>query len=79
MVKPGGAYLDIIRDIREMYPSVQIAVYQVSGEYSMFKIAAEAGVLDLKKAVDESFTAFRRAGATIIISYFTPDILKGQT
>lgn len=78
MVKPGGAYLDIIRDIRESQPSIPIAVYQVSGEYTMLKIAADAGVLDLKKAVNESMTAFRRAGATIIISYFTPEILRGE-
>lgn len=78
MVKPGGSYLDIIRDIRESHPSIPIAVYQVSGEYTMLKIAADAGVLDLKKAVNESMTAFRRAGATIIISYFTPEILRGE-
>lgn len=78
MVKPGGAYLDIIRDIREMYPGIPLAVYQVSGEYSMLKIAAQAGVLDLKRAVNESITAFRRAGANIIISYFTPEILRGE-
>lgn len=78
MVKPAGPYLDIVRDIRERHPEVPVAVYQVSGEYSMLKIAANAGVVDLNLAVREMLTAFRRSGATIIISYFTPELLKGE-
>lgn len=78
MVKPGGAYLDIVRDIKEAHPEIPIAVYQVSGEYSMLKIAAKAGVIDLNQAVNETLTAYRRAGATIIISYFTPELLKRE-
>lgn len=78
MVKPAGPYLDIVRDLREAHPNVPIAVYQVSGEYSMLKIAANANILDLKLALNEMLTAYRRAGATIIISYFTPEILRGE-
>jgi len=78
MVKPAGPYLDIVRDISERHPEIPIAVYQVSGEYSMLKVAAGAGVLDLNLALREMLTAFRRSGATIIISYFTPELLKGE-
>lgn len=78
MVKPGSPYLDIVRDLRETHPATPIAIYQVSGEYAMLKLAAKASILDLKLAVNEMLTAFRRAGATIIISYFTPEILRGE-
>lgn len=78
MVKPGVAYLDVIRDIKNNHPDVPIAVYQVSGEYSMLKLAAKEGILDYKRAVNESITSFRRAGASIMISYFTPEFLKGE-
>lgn len=78
MVKPAGHYLDIVRDIREMHPFVPIAVYHVSGEYSMLRMAHKANVVDLKSAVNEMLTSFRRAGATLIITYFTPEILRGE-
>lgn len=78
MVKPGGPYLDIVRDICERHPDIPIAVYQVSGEYAMLKVAASANIIDLNRSVTEMLTAYRRAGATIIISYFTPSILKGE-
>lgn len=74
MVKPALAYLDIIREIRnEVY--LPIAAYQVSGEYAMIKAAAAKGWLDEKKAMMETLTAIRRAGADLICSYFTPDVL----
>lgn len=57
------------------HPDAILAVYHVSGEYSMLWYAAEAGALNLKDAVLETCTAFKRAGATIIISYFTPWLL----
>uniref|UniRef100_A0A6G1SIY5 Delta-aminolevulinic acid dehydratase n=1 Tax=Aceria tosichella TaxID=561515 RepID=A0A6G1SIY5_9ACAR len=76
MVKPGGPYLDIIRDIKNHHPKVPIAVYQVSGEYAMIIMAAKAGLVDLEQSINESLTSYRRAGATIIITYFTPDILR---
>jgi porphobilinogen synthase len=77
MVKPGMPYLDIIRDIASSnrIKHVPIAVYQVSGEYAMIVHAANAGGIDLKKSVMESLVSFRRAGATILISYFTPEVL----
>lgn len=78
MVKPGGAYLDVIRDISNNHPEVPIAVYQVSGEYSMLKLAGKEGLIDYKKAVNETLTSFRRAGASILITYFAPEILRGE-
>lgn len=74
MVKPGGAYLDICRDVANM-STVPVAVYQVSGEYAMIYHAANAGALDFKSAVFESFLSFRRAGVSIIITYFAPQAL----
>ena len=75
MIKPGLPYLDIIRDIKENF-SCPIAVYQVSGEYSMLKAAAEKGWLDEKKIIIEQLTAFKRAGASMIVSYHSIDIAK---
>jgi porphobilinogen synthase len=68
MVKPGIAYLDIVLRAREL-SDLPIAAYAVSGEYSMIKAAAERGWLDEKKIVLETLTAFRRAGADLIITY----------
>jgi len=75
MIKPGLSYLDIIRDIRENF-SLPIAVYQVSGEYSMVKAAAEKGWLNENKIIIEQLTAFKRAGASMIVSYHSIDIAK---
>ena len=75
MIKPGLPYLDIIRDIKENF-SYPIAVYQVSGEYSMLKAAAEKGWLDEEKVIIEQLTAFKRAGASMIVSYHSIDIAK---
>ena len=75
MIKPGLSYLDIIRDIRENF-SLPIAVYQVSGEYSMVKAAAEKGWLNENKIIIEQLTAFKRAGASMIVSYHLIDIAK---
>jgi porphobilinogen synthase len=74
MVKPGLPYLDIIKEAKER-SHVPISVYQVSGEYAMLWHAAAAGSFDLKTAVMESLTCLRRAGADIIISYYTPRLL----
>ncbi|MEM9026358.1 MAG: porphobilinogen synthase [Verrucomicrobiota bacterium] len=76
MVKPAGAYLDIIREIRDA-SDLPITAYQVSGEYSQIHAAAERGWLDLKECRDESLLAIKRAGADLIFSYFTEDILRG--
>lgn len=75
MVKPGLAYLDIVRMAREMSDR-PIAVYSVSGEYSMFKAAAERGWLDERRVVLESLTAFRRAGADLIITYYAKEAAR---
>ncbi|WP_248806505.1 porphobilinogen synthase [Pseudomonas sp. MWU13-2100] len=75
MVKPAGAYLDIIRDIREA-SRLPLAAYQVSGEYAMIKFGAQAGAIDEPRIVRESLGAIKRAGADIILSYFAMDIAR---
>ena len=75
MVKPAGAYLDIIRDIREA-SRLPLAAYQVSGEYAMIKFAAQAGAIDERAVVRESLGAIKRAGADIILTYFAMDIAE---
>jgi len=75
MVKPGMAYLDIVRDVKNEF-DVPVAVYQVSGEYAMIKAAAEKGWLNHDEVMLESIIAFKRAGASIIASYFAKDVVK---
>lgn len=75
MVKPGLAYLDIVRDMKNKHPEYPLFIYQVSGEYAMLYHAAKAGVFNLKDAVLESLQSMRRAGADVIITYFTPQLL----
>ncbi len=75
MVKPGIAYLDIVRDIKNNFDT-PIAVYQVSGEYAMIKAASEKGWLDHDAVMLEQITAIKRAGADIIASYFAKDVVK---
>lgn len=75
MVKPAMFYLDIIRDAKELAPDYPIAAYQVSGEYAMLHHAAKAGVFELKAGVMESVTSLQRAGCSLILTYFTPDLL----
>lgn len=75
MVKPGLCYLDIVRDIKNTV-NVPVAVYQVSGEYSMLKAAAEKGWLNHDAVMLEQLTAIKRAGANMIASYFAKDAVK---
>lgn len=75
MVKPAGQYLDIISDAKEIGKDLPIAAYQVSGEFAMIHAAAKAGVFDLKTMAFESTEGILRAGATIVVSYFTPQFL----
>lgn len=75
MVKPASSYLDIISDAKEIAKDMPIAAYQVSGEYAMIHAAAKAGVFDLKTMAFESTEGILRAGAGIVISYFTPEFL----
>ena len=69
MVKPAGAYLDIIHRVKAA-TGLPVAAYQVSGEYAMLHAAAERGWLDLERAMLESLVAIRRAGADVILTYF---------
>ena len=75
MVKPGLAYLDILREIKNEF-DVPVAAYQVSGEYAMIKAASEKGWLNHDQAMMETTMAFKRAGADVIASYFAKDIVK---
>ena len=75
MVKPAGAYLDIIRDLREV-TRLPIGAYQVSGEYAMIKFAAQAGAIDERRVVQETLGAIKRAGADMIFTYFAMDVLS---
>jgi porphobilinogen synthase len=75
MVKPGLAFLDILRQTSETSP-VPVAVYNVSGEYSMVKAAAKMGWIDEDAIIRENLLAFRRAGADIIITYHAKEALE---
>jgi porphobilinogen synthase len=75
MVKPGISYLDILRDLKNNINS-PIAIYQVSGEYSMLKAAAQKGWLDHDKVMLEQLISMKRAGASMIASYFAKDAIK---
>lgn len=75
MVKPGLAYLDIIKDLSQQ-TNLPIACYNVSGEYAMVKAAAERGWIDEQKVVMETMHAFARAGAQVITTYHIKDILE---
>jgi porphobilinogen synthase len=75
MVKPAGAYLDVIRVVRERY-ELPLAAYQVSGEFAMIKAAAQNGWLDERRAALESLLAIRRAGADMIITYYAKDAAR---
>jgi porphobilinogen synthase len=75
MVKPGMPYLDIVRRVKDEFQMPTI-VYQVSGEYSMLMAAIERGWLDKDRVILESLTAFKRAGADGIITYFARDVAQ---
>jgi len=75
MVKPAMPYLDIIADAAQLTPDHPISCYQVSGEFAMIHAGAAAGVYDLKTMAFESVEGMVRAGATLILSYFTPNFL----
>jgi porphobilinogen synthase len=75
MVKPALTYLDIIAKTREV-TNVPIGAYFVSGEYSMIRAAAERGWLDLDRAMFETLTAIKRAGADFILTYFAKRAAK---
>jgi porphobilinogen synthase len=73
MVKPALPYLDVIRAVRERFEH-PLAAYNVSGEYAMIKAAASKGFMDERQAAVESLTAIKRAGADLIVSYWTKEL-----
>jgi porphobilinogen synthase len=75
MVKPGMPYLDIVRRVKETF-GIPTFAYQVSGEYSMLIAAAERGWLERDRVILESLTAFKRAGANGILTYFARDAAR---
>ena len=75
MVKPGMPYLDIAKTVSDTF-SVPLAIYHVSGEYSMIKAAAQNGWIDEKSIVLESLTAMKRAGAKMLITYYAVEAAK---
>lgn len=75
MVKPAMAYLDIIREVRNAV-EVPVSAYHVSGEYAMIKAAAKMGWLDENKAIIESLTSIKRAGADLVATYYAKDAAK---
>jgi porphobilinogen synthase len=75
MVKPAMPYLDLIRQAKDRFP-VPIGAYQVSGEFSMIMAAARNGWIDLDRAIMESLTSIRRAGADVILTYFAKDAAR---
>ncbi len=75
MVKPGLAYLDIVREIKNN-ARVPVSVYNVSGEYAMIKAAAKMGWINEEKAIIETLTSFKRAGADLIATYFAKDAVR---
>jgi porphobilinogen synthase len=76
MVKPALAYLDIVRMLRDSFPSMPLVAYNVSGEYSMVKAAARAGWLDEQAVVMESLSGMKRAGADLLITYHAAEVAQ---
>ncbi|SUC47224.1 Delta-aminolevulinic acid dehydratase [Providencia stuartii] len=77
MVKPAGAYLDIIRDLRER-TELPIGAYQVSGEYAQIKFAAMAGAIDETRVTLETLGSIKRAGADMIFTYFALQLAEDK-
>lgn len=75
MVKPGLPYLDIVREVKNAV-NVPVSVYNISGEYAMIKAAAKMGWIDEDKAIIETLTSFKRAGADLIATYFAKDAVR---
>jgi porphobilinogen synthase len=76
MVKPAHSYLDVIYKIKQTYPELPLTAYHTSGEYAMIKAACQNGWLDESQTVIEILTAIKRAGADVIISYYTKYLAK---
>lgn len=76
MVKPALPYLDVIRQVRDAFPGLPMVAYNVSGEYSMLKAAADNGWLDERGVVLETLTSIKRAGADLILTYHAKDAAR---
>ena len=76
MVKPALAYLDVIRTVKEAFPELPMAAYNVSGEYAMVKAAAQNGWIDEKKVTLETLLSMKRAGADLILTYHALDAAR---
>jgi len=75
MVKPGLSYLDIVREVKNAV-DIPVSVYNISGEYAMIKAAAKMGWINEEKAIIETLTGFKRAGADLIATYFAKDAAR---
>jgi porphobilinogen synthase len=73
LVKPALGYLDVVRSVRERFPELPLAAYNVSGEYAMVKAAVANGWLDERAVVLEALTGIRRAGADLVVTYHAKD------
>jgi porphobilinogen synthase len=76
MVKPAGPYLDILAKVAESV-DVPVAAYQISGEYAMVEAAAEKGWIDRDKAIAETLLGIKRAGASMILTYWATEVARG--
>ena len=77
MVKPAMTYLDVLADVAADRSTVPVAAYQVSGEYAMIEAAAANGWIDRDRAIVESLTSIRRAGAQIVLTYWAAEVAHG--
>src|SRR3712207_9417079 len=75
MVKPAGPYLDVLRIVRDRF-DLPLAAYHVSGEYAMLKAAAQRGWIDEKRAMLETLTGIKRAGADVILTYYAAEAAR---
>ena len=75
MVKPALSYLDIIREVKNEV-DIPVSAYNISGEYAMIKAAAKMGWIDEDKAILETITSIKRAGADLIATYFAKDVVR---
>jgi len=76
MVKPALSYLDIIRRVKDAYPEIPLAAYNVSGEFAMVKAAASAGWIDEERVAMEILLSIKRAGADMVLTYFAKDACR---
>src|SRR5262250_1733487 len=76
MVKPALPYLDVLRAVADASP-VPVAAYQISGEYAMVEAAAQRGWLDRDRAIAETLSSIKRAGASIVLTYWAVEAARG--